>query len=200
MTHSVSREITSSLVKLTLSLLFIMSLTLNLYSSDLSDAQSLRERCEKESVEVQVPVKNFGDQSDMDEFNRGMQMIKLGKVKFLQSKYPDASESFNKYLLLQQGLYKSLAKKYLERTEKMLDDIAVELIDNSNPKIEEYLRLANQNFKDASKENTAERCKNSIKLCRIAKNYALSCYKAAGRSVPDQYKNDLTDIDNKMIK
>jgi hypothetical protein len=199
MTHRASQTLRPCISAIAALVLFFFAAA-NLQASDLSDAEALRARCEKEAAEIEVPLKNFGDQAERDEYGRGAAMIKLGKVKFLQSKYLEASESFNKYLLLQQGLYKSLAKKYLERTETMLDDIAVELIDSSDPKIEEYLRLANQNFKDAQRENTAERHKNAIKLCRISKSYALSGYGAAGKAMPEQYGRDAADNDNRPFK
>jgi hypothetical protein len=64
----------------------------------------------------------------------------------------------------------------------------------------EYIRLANQNVKDARAEITAERYKNAIKLCRVSKNYCISAYKAAGKPVPGDYKKDSADNDNRLVQ
>jgi hypothetical protein len=103
---------------LALSLVFALTMVMNLYPSDLSDAEMLRDRCDREFTELQVPARNFGDKADLDRLNEGAALIKDGKVKLLQSKYLEASASFNKYLGLQQLLYKSLADKYISRTGK----------------------------------------------------------------------------------
>jgi len=181
------------------SLAFALSAT-GLYASDLSDAETLRDKCDREIAELQVPAKNFGDQADLGKLDEGAGLIKLGKVKLLQSKYLEASASFNKYLALQQGLYKSLAEKYMARAEKMADDIAVELVDSKDPKVAEYLKLANQNLKDAKGEMLSERYKNAIKLCRVSKNYSLAAFKAAGKPVPEEYRKDASDNENRIAQ
>ncbi len=194
----ISRQ-ASSLSVIMLVLAFSLSAT-GIYASDLSDAETLRDKCDREIAELQVPAKNFGDQADLGRLDEGAGLIKLGKVKLLQSKYLEASASFNKYLALQQGLYKSLAEKYMARTEKMADDIAVELVDSKDPKVAEYLKLANQNLKDAKGEMLSERYKNAIKLCRVSKNYSLAAFKAAGKPVPEEYRKDSTDNENRIAQ
>lgn len=182
--------------------LFLMFIFYNpLLASNQSDADTLKNRCEKDSTQLEIPVTNFGDESDREEFKKGEKLIRLGKVKFVQTKYPEAIDKFNEYLLLQSNLYKSLSEKYLERTEKMIDTIAEELVDDiDNKKVEEYLRLANQNLKDAKSEMQRKNYKNVVKLCRLSKSYAISAYGLVGKSAPDEYKKDSTDNDNKIYK
>ena len=179
----------------------MLLLTVPLAASNLSDASSLRKRCEKELTLLEVPIKNFGDETDMEKFKKAEKLIKLAKVKYIQSKYPDAIKKYNEYLVLQHNLYKSLAAKYAARTEKLNDTVAEDLVDHiDNKKVEEYIRLANRNLKDAKSEMVNKHYKNTVKMCRLAKNYALSAYKLVGRDVPDDYKRDLADNDNRIFK
>jgi hypothetical protein len=184
-----------------ITLLLLYSLIVPGYASDLSDASALRERCEKEILGLEVSVKNFGDNVDIEEFQKGEQSIKLGKVKFIQSKFTEAIEIYNKYLTLQYNLYEILAKKYIDRTEKINDAVGEDLVDFINDKkVVEYLRLATQNLKDAKAAMATKHYKNIIDVCRSAKNYALGTYKIAGKPVPEQYKKDVTDNEGKIFK
>jgi hypothetical protein len=175
--------------------------TAPLFSSNLSEAKKLREKCEKEIKHLEIAVKNFGDKSDLDNFKKGTKLIKLGKVKFIQSKYPEAMEKYKSYLKLQFYLYESLAKKYSARTEKVVDTIAEDLVDYvDNKKVEKYLRLASQNVKDGKSTMLNKHYKNAIGLFRNAKNYAIQSYKLVGKSIPHTYKRDMADIDGRIFK
>ncbi len=182
------------------SIFFTVLTTAPVFSSDLSEATELRDRCEKENVILEVSVKNFGDNADVDEFNKGEQLIKLGKVKFIQTKYKDAIDIYNRYLKLQFNLYGILANKYIARTEKINDSVGEDLVDFiNNAKVVEYLRLASQNLKDAKAAMAAKHYRNIIEVCRTAKNYALGTYKLAGKDIPDQYKADVADNQGKIF-
>lgn len=183
------------------SLIMLLVIVLPASASDLSDATALRERCEKEIQGLEVSVKNFGDNVDIDEYVKGEQMIKLGKVKFIQSKFTEAIEIYNNYLKLQFGLYEILAKKYIDRTDTINDAAGEDMVDFiDNKKIVAYLRLATQNLKDAKAAMATKHYSKIISVCRIAKNYALSTYKVAGKPLPEQYKKDAADNDGKIYK
>ncbi|MFH0974802.1 MAG: hypothetical protein V1874_03350 [Spirochaetota bacterium] len=171
------------------------------FSSDLSDATALRERCEKEILGLEVSVKNFGDNADLENFAKGEHLIKLGKIKFIQSKFTDAIEIYNKYLAIQYGLYEVLAKKYIDRAEKINDAVGEDMVDFINDKkVVEYLRLSSQNIKDAKAALATKHYKSIIDVCRTAKNYALGAYKVAGKPLPEQYKVDQADNEGKIAK
>ena len=169
------------------------------YASNLSDATQLREKCEKEISVLEVPLKNFGDAADLEAFANAEKKVKLGKVKFIQSKYPEAIELYNDYLKMQHALYKSLAKKYVDRTARIVDDVAADLVDHvDDTKVEKYLRLANQNLVDAKTALSSPHAKGAVNFCRMAKSYALGAYKLAGKAVPAGYEKDAADNDNKL--
>lgn len=180
----------------------LIMLTLTpLFSSDLSDATALREKCERELKIIEVSVKNFGDASDLQEFKKGEKLVKLGRLKFAQTKYPEAIDKYNNYLKLQHNLYESLAKKYTERTAKLIDEIAEDLVDYiDNRKVEEYIRLANQNLKDAKSTMINRHYKSTINHCRLAKNYAFGTYKLIGKKIPKQYERDSADNEKRIYK
>jgi len=180
-------------------LIILLIMSLPLFSSNLSDATALREKCEREAKILNVSVKNFGDEKDKLDFQKGEKMIKMGKVKFIQSKYPAAIEKYNNYLKLQHSIYASLAKKYINRTEKVVDETAEDLVDHiDNLKVEKYFRLASQNLRDAKSTNSTKHYKRSIDHCRIAKNYAISAYKLVGKKIPQKYMKDLKDYEKKI--
>ena len=171
-----------------------------LHASDLSDATMLRDKCETNLKALEVPVRNFGDSADIESFQKAGNLVKLGKMKFLQTQYLEAIKIYKEYLLLEKGIYMSLAKKYLARAQKMSDDIAAGLVDHiDKPNVEKYIRLANQNLKDAGREISAERYQNCIKLCRVSKKYSLSAYGAAGVKEPSQYEVDFADNENRIL-
>lgn len=180
--------------------LIFLLLSVNAFSSDHSDASDLRDRCEKEIKGLEVSVKNFGETADIEEFNKGAELIKTGKVKFIQSKYTDAIENYNKYLSIQYNLYEILANRYIDRAEKLIDGVAEDLVDYINDKkVVEYLRLANQNLKDAKTAMATKHYKNIIEVVRSAKNYAISAYKLVGKEIPEQYKKDAADNEGKIF-
>ncbi len=172
-----------------------------LFSSDLSDATALREKCERELKIIEVSVKNFGDAADLQELKKGEKLVKLGRLKFAQTKYPEAIDKYNSYLKLQHNLYASLAKKYTDRTAKLIDEIAEDQVDNiDNRKVEEYIRLANQNLKDARSTMRNKHYKSTINHCRLAKNYTFGTYKLVGKGIPKQYERDVADNEKKIYK
>lgn len=186
---------------LSFSIPMIMLTFTPLLSSDLSDATALREKCERELKIIEVSVKNFGDAADLQEFKNGEKLVKLGRLKFAQTKYPDAIDKYNSYLKLQHNLYASLAKKYTDRTAKLIDEIAEDLVNYiDNRKVEEYIRLANQNLKDARSTMANRHYKSTIDHCRLAKNYAFGTYKLVGKKIPQQYERDVADNDKKIYK
>jgi hypothetical protein len=170
-----------------------------LNASDLSDATHLRERCEKEIRALEVPAKNFGDAADLASFAEAEKQIKLGKVKFIQTKYREAIAIYNEYLKIQSALYRSLAKKYVERTDTLVDAVGVDLVDHvDDKKVEKYMQMASQNLKDAKTALDSPHPKGAIDLCRTAKNYALSAYKLVGKTAPAQYDKDVADNGNTL--
>ncbi len=182
-------------------MILVLLNTTHLYSSNLSDATALREKCESEVKVIEIAVKNFGEKPDVENFEKGVRLIKTGKVRFIQSKYPEAIDKYKQYLKLQYHLYESLAKKYTARTEKIVNAMAEDLVDYiDNKKVEQYFRLANQNLKDAKSNMNNNHFKNSVDLCRAAKNYAIKSYGLVGKKAPDKYKKDLVDIDGKIFK
>ncbi|MBN1500113.1 MAG: hypothetical protein JW982_08160 [Spirochaetes bacterium] len=170
------------------------------FASDMSEAEQLRKRCETEYVQINICVTNFGDAADKENLAKGEKMIKLAKVKMAQTKYPDSIALFNDYIKLQYALYASLADKYLERTDMMMDEIAIELVDFiDNKKVDQYLKMASQNIKDAKSNKAQKYDKVAIDHCRTAKKYLLACYGAAGKAVPEQYKIDAADNNLKTL-
>lgn len=169
------------------------------FASDLSDATHLRERCEKEIKALEVPAKNFGDAADLASFAEAEKQIKLGKMKFIQTKYREAIAIYNEYLKIQSALYRSLAKKYVERTDTLVDAVGVDLVDHvDDKKVEKYMQMASQNLKDARTALDSPHPKGAIDLCRTAKNYALSAYKLVGKTAPAQYEKDIADNGNAL--
>jgi hypothetical protein len=182
-------------------LIFVFAGTNSLFANDLSEATQLRERCEAESKVLEIAVNNFGAPDDLKIFHDGIAMIKMGKVKFAQSKYLEAKAKYNEYLKLQSQIYKSVAELYIARTEQLHNDIAAELVDFiDNDKVGQYLKLTNQNLADAKSSMSREAYKIAIDHCRTAKKYALDCYKVLKKEVPENYKKDLTDINKEIYK
>ncbi len=182
-----------------LAVLAMLTVAMNTYASELSDATHLRERCEKEIKAIEVPVKNFGDAADLASYTEAEKQIKLGKVKFIQTKNQEAIALYNEYLKIQSTLYHSLAKKYVERTDKLVDEVGVDLVDHvDDKKVEKYMQMASQNLKDAKTVLGSPHPKGAIDLCRTAKNYALSAYKLVGKTAPAQYDKDAADNGNTL--
>ncbi len=195
------REYISVLLPCVITMLIVFAFTVPLFSSALSDATTLREKCERELKIIEVAVKNFGDSSDLQTFRRGEKLVKLGRLKFAQTKYPEAIDKYNSYLKLQHNLYGSLAKKYTDRTAKLIDEIAEDLVDYiDNIKVEKYIRLANQNLKDARSTMMNKHYTSTIDHCRLAKNYAFGAYKLVGKDVPKRYDRDVADNEKRIHK
>lgn len=170
-------------------------------ASDMSDAEQLRERCEREIKSLNVVVTNFGDTTDKANLDKAIKETKLGKVRIAQTKYAIAKNHYNNYLQLQYDLYKSLSAKYIKRTEILIDDIAIDMVDDiDNKKIEKYLKMASQNLKDAKSNYTGKHYKVAIDHCRMSKKYLLATYKVVNKSLPDKYKKDASDNDLKIHK
>ena len=168
-------------------------------ASDRSDATTLREKCEAEFKHLEIVVKNFGSESDVSGLQKGIDLLKTGKVKLAQSKYLDAKAIYNDYLKLQSEIYKSLASSYSARTEAMINEITAELVDFlDNEKISQSFRLAAQNLNDAKSSEKGERYKMAVDLCRNAKKFVIDSYKQAGKNVPDKYRKDAKDNDKQI--
>lgn len=196
---SVLKMLSGCAVKSAMATLAIVLVAGSVYASDLSDATHLRERCEKEIKALEVPAKNFGDAADLASFAEAEKRIKLGKVKFIQTKYKEAVDIYNEYLKIQSVLYLSLAKKYVERTDTLVDAAGGDLVDHVDDKrVEKYMQMASQNLKDARGVLASPHPKGAIDLCRIAKNYALSAYRLVGKSAPSQYDKDIADNGNAL--
>ena len=177
----------------------LLLLGFDLKASDLSDARTLRERCEKEIKTLEIAVLNFGTEKIKQDFQEGEKKIKLAKVKYIQTRYTEAIELYNGYLKLQYAIYRDLAGIYIDRTAKIIDDIGVELVDFvDNKKIEKYFIMASQNLNDAKKLNSSQHYRQVIDGCRQAKNYAISAYEVAGKKAPQQYAVDIQDNKNQI--
>jgi len=187
-------------VQITVLFTIVFGLTglMPLFASDSSDAESLRQKCEKEIKGLEICVSNFGDSNDKGKFDEGTKTIKLAKIQITQSRFKEAIDSYNVYLKLQSETYKSLAEKYLERTKKINDEIAVELSDSiDQPKVSDYFKLAYRNLEDAKTAMTRTYSVQAIDACRRSKKYSIGTYGLVKKPVPDQYKIDTLDNDLK---
>lgn len=167
----------------------------NAYASDLAKANALRKRCEKEASVIKIAVTNFGDQTDKANYVKGVKLIKIGKAKLARSKFVDAQKKYMEYLLLQKKIYKSLAKKYLKRTDNLIDEITSELVDHiDNKKVDKYFKLAARNHNSGKQSMTRNHFTQVIEDCRTAKKYVISCYKLVNLPMPAKYAVDWRDI------
>ena len=188
-----------SVCSIFLGVLFFMTIALPLYSSDMSDAKMLRERSEKEIQQLEVCVKNFGDDSEKERFNKAQRLVKMGKLKITQSKFKDAIDNYNQYLKMQYNLYVDLAKKYIDRAQSVNDEVAEELVDHiDKPKVDKYFKLAYRNLKSARDSMNQKNPEQAIRDCRKSKEYSLGVYKLIGQSVPDKYTVDVIDLQGKI--
>ena len=187
--------------KKTVIIFIIISNIFIVNASDRTDALALQNQCDTESKLLEIPARNFGDEKDIIEFEEGLKKIKLGKVKNAQSKYREAMALFNEYLQMQFNIYKSLAEKYIKRTEKMNDDSAEELVEYVNdPKILRNFESAFQYLITAKKYFTTKHYSKTVGSCRLAKRSILENYKISGVEIPEDYKKDLDDISNKLYQ
>jgi len=179
----------------------LLAFSVPLFSSNLSEARGLREKCEGEISKLKIVVSNFGDKDDKSEFAKAAKLVRIGKLKFIQSKYPEAIKRYNNYLKIQNDLYRSLARKYIKRTAEINDTVAEDVVDNiDNKKVEHYLRLANQNLQDAKSNFNTKHYKNSIIFSRRAKSYALGAYKLIKKKIPKIYIKDNADNNEQIHK
>ncbi|MBN1531790.1 MAG: hypothetical protein JXA20_03930 [Spirochaetes bacterium] len=177
----------------------LLPLMLPASASDLSDATSLREKCEKEVKVVEIAVKNFGSAAVLTDFQKGNEILRGAKIMMAQSKFAEAKRQYNDYLTLQNGMYKNLSAIYIERTDAINKEVPADLVDFiDNEKVCAYFKLANQNLVDARTSITRQYYKHAVDLCRDAKRYALGSYKLAGKALPSKYGKDMADINGKI--
>ena len=185
-------------IKFILILLFITNLFI-LYSSDRSDAAALLKKSEAESKLLEIAVKNFGDKNDLEKYDKGIKLIKFGKIKLAQSKYLDSISKLNEYLKVQYNIYKSLADKYIERTDKIIDEIAEDLVDFVDEgEVLKYFESATNYLNNAKLYKAKKDYIKVINTSRVSKKYVIGIYKLVGKEIPEQNKKDFKDI-NKEI-
>ena len=125
----------------------------------------------------------------------------MGKINVAQSKYIESIALYKEYLLSQYNIYKNLAEKYIQRAEKLNLDSSNELVDFvDNPQILSNFERSHQYLTSAKSSYTTKHYDKVIGPCRLAKKYLLENYKLAGKEVPDDYKKDLEDINNKIYQ
>ncbi len=174
-------------------------LTSGLFASDRSDADALIKKCNSESRVLEVCVRNFGNDKDIQDFEKGVKLIKMGKIKYAQSKFLDSKSNTEKYLKIQYSVYESLAKKYIKRTEQMIDDIALELIDYADDeKVMKNLSLASQYLSSAKSNMTRKFYSIVIGPSRKSKSYLLQLYDITGTPFPEKYAKDRADCSKKI--
>jgi hypothetical protein len=189
-----------------LHILFLLSAAcllsaVNLFASEKSEAAALMKQCDDGVKLIGVPLNNFGDSNDMAKFNEGLDLIKLGKAKLAQAKYADAKAQFNKYLDIQNDLYKSLADKYIKRTQDLIDEISVDLADFvSDSYVLEAFTKANH-YLDAAKTQVQQKKYDlAVTTCRRSKKFLFDIYIKMKSALPDKYKKDSVDINNELYK
>jgi hypothetical protein len=184
-------------------LVFVMMLYVSgiAAASDLSDATSMRQKCEEEYKALDITVKNFGNPFVKRRYEDAGVMLKEGKLCLAQSKYKEAMEIYKKYMILNNEIYKDLSVDYINRAETMYNDTAKELVDYyDNDKVGNYFRLAKQNVDDAKKAAASNNYRLAIDLSRISKKYSIESYRLAGQAVPDKYKKDIKDNNKELYQ
>ncbi|MBN2159426.1 MAG: hypothetical protein JW807_08520 [Spirochaetes bacterium] len=168
--------------------------TVPAFTSDMAEAESLRKRCEKEGKAFEVCVANFGDESEKKAFLDSVKKLKLAKLRITQSKYKEAIDLYNDYLKLQRKTYDSLAKKYLDRTKKINDEIAEVFVENiDDPRVDKYFKMAYRHYNDAKSGGSSGNPVLVIEACRRSKEYSIGVYGLLGKPIPDMYKTDVAD-------
>jgi len=179
----------------------MLFLSLPVAASDLSDATTLREKCEKEVKIVEIAVKNFGSDAVMKDFQSGNECLKAAKLMMAQSKFADAKTKYGEYLAIQSGMYKNLSAIYIERTGALNNEVASDLVDFiDTDKVSVYFKLANENLVNAKTNSMRQYFKQAVELCRNAKKYALGSYKLAGKEMPSKYAKDMTDANGQIFQ
>jgi len=170
-------------------------------TSDRTDALDLKDKSEKGVKQLEIVVKNFGDKSDVSAYEKGLSLIKAGNVNILQSNFLDASAKFNEYLKLEYDTYKSLATKYIQRTETLINEISNDMVDNiSNDAILKNFTTAKSHLENAKLSFNTKHYQDVVMSARIAKKYLLSNYDLVGKKIPDQYEKDFTDNQDKIYQ
>ncbi len=171
------------------------------FASDRTDALDLMNKCDKESKIIEVPLKNFGDEKELAKFAEGQTLIKQGKVKQAQANYADAKAKFQEYLKIQKDIYETLSAKYVERTKILIDEIAEDLADfvGEAPVLKGFT-TANQNLESGKASLARKQYENVILPCRLAKNSVIGLYAMVKKDLPEKYRRDLADFENKIYE
>jgi hypothetical protein len=181
--------------------IFLSLIPVLLWADDKSDAVNLMNDCERTSKTVEVALRNFGDAKDAAAFDNGLSVIKQGKVMLTLSKFKEARDKFLEYQKMELDLYKSLAIKYVQRTQDMIDTLSPQFADYVNQKdVLQNLNDAVTTLDSAKANFESKTYMNVIKLCRSAKNLLLSCYPLVKKTSPDDYKVDLEDYALRIFK
>ncbi|MBN1798739.1 MAG: hypothetical protein JW822_09180 [Spirochaetales bacterium] len=172
-----------------------------LFASEKSEAQALMKQCDDGVKLIDVPLKNFGDSNDLAKFEEGLNIIKMGKAKIAQAKYADAKAKFNQYLAIQTDLYKSLAEKYIKRTQDLIDEISVELAEFvSDSYVLEAFTKANHYLDSARTQVKQKKYSEAVANCKRAKKFLFDIYEKMLSELPDKYKKDSADIKNEIFQ
>ncbi len=172
-----------------------------LNASDRTDALDLQNKCDAESKIIEIPLKNFGEEKDIKSYEDGLRTIKMGKINVTQSKYIEAIALYKEYLLVQYNIYKNLAEKYIQRVEKLNKDSSNELVDFvDNQQVLSNFERSHQYLTSAKSSYITKHYDKVIGPCRLAKKYLFENYKLAGKEIPEDYKKDLEDINNKIYQ
>jgi hypothetical protein len=172
-----------------------------LFASEKSEAQALMKQCDDGVKLIEVPLKNFGDTNDLAKFEEGLNIIKMGKAKLAQARYADAQDKFKQYLDIQTDLYKSLADKYIKRTQDLIDEISVELADFvSDSYVLEAFTKANHYLDSARTQVKQKKYSEAVGNCRRAKKFLFDIYEKMKSELPDKYKKDSVDIKNEIYQ
>jgi hypothetical protein len=186
-------------IKAILATVLFFLVPLALFASDKSDAEALMNKCEANAKITQVPVANFGDDKDKAAYEKGLGIIKQGKVKFLQSKYLDAKALFEQYLKAEDEIYAALSPKYTARVQAIIDAVAEDLVDYaSKPDIIKCFADASLSLDTAKANFGKKQYPAVINSCRIAKKLVLNAYTLAKLEIPATYAKDISDSSGKV--
>jgi hypothetical protein len=170
-----------------------------LFSSDRSDATDLMNKSDSDAKELEIAVRNFGDAAENVKYDEGIKIIKLGKVKLAQSKFLDAKAQFEKFLKIENELYQSMAPKYMERAQILIDKTSEDLVDFvSNPAVMKNFSEASRILDTAKTHFSQNKFQYSLQSSRISKTYVLNNYTLAKKPVPKEYIKDMADANKKL--
>ncbi|MBN2040212.1 MAG: hypothetical protein JW864_09235 [Spirochaetes bacterium] len=85
------------------------------FSDDLSEADALREKCEQEILLLENFVNKSGGDEEHNELAKGMLLLRLAELKYMQARYQEAIAKYKEYLQLQSDLNDKLTKKIKEK-------------------------------------------------------------------------------------